>query len=133
MALVNAGHVAPYLARTGAVTPVELPAQFPLGMFSNAVFRADELILEQGDRLVFVTDGMLERGAASLDLVGEINATRSLHPREATWRLADNVLAVAGPVLADGATLLVLDWHGGHGSPGGGRDSVAGADSTARD
>jgi serine phosphatase RsbU (regulator of sigma subunit) len=130
LALVNAGHVAPFLARAGAVSPVELPAQFPLGMFSDAQFRAVELILEPGDRLVMVTDGMLERGAASLDLVGEINQTRSLHPRETTRRLADNVLAVTGPVLADDATLLVLDWNGRHGRAGGDRDSTAGADTT---
>ena len=133
LALVNAGHISPYLARAGAVMPVELPAQFPLGMFSDAAFRAVELILEPGDRLVMVTDGMLERGAASLDLVGEISETRSLHPRETTRRLADNVLAVTGPVLADDATLFVLDWHGRHGRPGGDRTSIAGADSTARD
>jgi serine phosphatase RsbU (regulator of sigma subunit) len=133
LALVNAGHVAPYLARAGAVTPVELPAQFPLGMFSDALFRAVELSLEPGDRLVLVTDGMLERGAAALDLVGEINETRSLHPRETTRRLADNVLAVTGPVLADDATLLVLDWHGRHGRPGDDRETDAGADSVASD
>ena len=61
---------------------------------------------------MLVTDGMLERSAAALDLVEEITQTRALHPREATRRLADNVLEVAGPDLADDATLLVLDWHG---------------------
>jgi serine phosphatase RsbU (regulator of sigma subunit) len=133
LSLVNAGHVAPFLARAGAVSPVELPAQFPLGMFSDADFRTFELILEPGDRLVLVTDGMLERGAASLDLVGEISETRTLHPRETTRRLADNVLAVTGPVLADDATLLVLDWHGRHGRAGRDRESTAGADNTAGD
>jgi hypothetical protein len=32
-------------------------------------------------------------------------------------------------VLADDATLLVLDWHGHHGQDGGERDTVAGTDS----
>ena len=68
---------------------------------------------------------MLERGAASLDLVGEISET--------TRWLADNVLAVTGPVLADDATLLVLEWHGRHGRAGRDRESTAGADSTAAD
>lgn len=112
LTLVNAGHVAPYLARAGAVTSIELPADLPLGLFSDADYRITDLMLQPGDRVVFITDGMLERNAAALDLIAEITQTRSLHPRETTRRLADNVLAVTGPILADDATLLVLDWHG---------------------
>ena len=41
------------------------------------------MTLENEDRLVLVTDGMLERHAAGLDLAQEIRVTRSLHPREA--------------------------------------------------
>ena len=74
---------------------------------------------------MFVTDGMLERNAAALDLIAEIGETRTMHPRETTRRLADLVLEVTGPTLADDATLLVLDWHGHHGRD---RSTVAGAD-----
>ena len=63
--------------------------------------------------------------AASLDLPAEIGRTRALHPREAARGLADIVLEVAGPTLADDATLLVLDWHGGHGDA---RDTTGGAE-----
>jgi serine phosphatase RsbU (regulator of sigma subunit) len=127
--LVNAGHLPPYLARNGEVRAIDLPAGLPLGMFPDLGYEESRLQLQPGDRLVFVTDGMLERNAAALDLVAEISATRSLHPRETTRRLADNVLAVTGPVLADDATLLVLDWHGHHDQEGDDRDTVAGADS----
>lgn len=48
-----------------------------------------------------------------------------LHPREAVRALADAVLDVAGPVLADDATLLILDWHSGHDQR---RNTSAGAD-----
>jgi hypothetical protein len=68
---------------------------------------------------------MLERNAAGLDLIAEIGQTRTMHPREASRRLADLVLQETGPVLADDATLLVLDWHGHHGHD---RHTVAGAD-----
>jgi serine phosphatase RsbU (regulator of sigma subunit) len=98
-------------------------------MFADARYEQTLLVLQPGDRLVFVTDGMLERNAAALDLVAEIAETRSLDPRETTRRLADNVLAVTGPVLADDATLLVLDWHGHHGEPEDDRDTIAGAES----
>lgn len=130
LTLVNAGHVAPYLARDGEVLRVELPAGLPLGVFAEEAYDEFTLTLAPGDRLVFVTDGMLERRAAILDLVAEITATRSLHPRETTRRLADAVLAACGPILADDATLLVLDWHGDHGVRDSGRHAVAGADPT---
>ena len=129
LSLVNAGHVPPYLARDSEVGPVELPAGLPLGMFTDAEYEVSQLQLEPGDRLVFVTDGMLERNAAALDLVAEISATRALHPREATRRLADSVLAATGPTLADDATLLVLDWYGPRDRRIDDRHTVGGVDS----
>lgn len=125
LTLVNAGHVAPYLARSGEVGPVELATGLPMGMFQDEEYSTTDLRLQPGDRVVFVTDGMLERNAAALDLIAEISQTRTMHPREATRRLADDVLAVTGPTLADDATLLVLDWHGHHGRD---RTTLGGAD-----
>lgn len=125
MALVNAGHVAPYLARDSHVAAVELPVDVPLGLFGDALYRSSHVSLDPGDRFVFVTDGMLERHAAGLDLAQEIRVSRALHPREAVRALADRVLDATGGILSDDATVLCLDWHGGH---GGGRNSVHGAD-----
>lgn len=103
---------------------VELPADLPLGLFAESTYRSTPVPLLPGDRLIAVTDGMLERAAASLDLGSHVRQTRSLHPREATRALADLVLEASGGVLADDAALLVLDWHGDHASP---RQTVAGA------
>ncbi len=128
LSIVNAGHASPYLARDGVVTPVDLPVDLPLGMFHDATYRATEVPLEPGDRLVLVTDGMLERRAAGIDLPVQIVATRDLHPREATRSLADRVLEQTGPDLDDDATLLVLDWHGRRDGSPVVRDSVAGAE-----
>jgi hypothetical protein len=74
--------------------------------------------------VAFLTDGMLERNATSLDFSTLLVRTRSLHPREVTRALADMVLEAVGHELQDDATLLVLDWHG---DPGGGRVTSAGA------
>jgi serine phosphatase RsbU (regulator of sigma subunit) len=115
LALVNAGHVLPYLCRAGAVTRVALPVDLPFGMFPDTEYHSTDLALEPGDRLLFVTDGMLERNAAALDLPAEIRAARTLHPREATRRLTQKVVKLAGAALSDDVTVLVLDWHGGHG------------------
>lgn len=122
--LINAGHAAPYLARDGRVTTLDLPVDLALGLFAGSTYRSTTVRLTAVDRFVVATDGMLERTAASLDLEGHIRQTRQLHPREATRALADLVVAASGGVLADDAALLVLDWHGDQGLP---RRAVSGA------
>jgi serine phosphatase RsbU (regulator of sigma subunit) len=125
MHLVNAGHVAPYLARGPHPTALDLPADLPLGLFPDTAYRTSRLDLEPGDRVVLVTDGMLERNADWVDLPATIAQTRSLHPREAVRALADAVLDATGHALSDDATVMCLDWHGGHGRD---RDSAYGAE-----
>ncbi|UAC01753.1 serine/threonine-protein phosphatase [Dactylosporangium vinaceum] len=123
--LLNAGHLPPLLVRAGRVEPLDLPRCFPLGMLPDVTFQTRSVALQAGDRLVIVTDGMRERGAARLDLHAELLHVAELHPREATRALADAVLRVAGPVLADDATLLIIDWYDEHGRE---RRSSAGAE-----
>jgi serine phosphatase RsbU (regulator of sigma subunit) len=123
--LINAGHLPPLLVRDGRVEPVALPRNFTLGMVPDATFHSGEVTLQPGDRLVVVTDGMREREAANVDLTAELRLAADLHPREATRALADAVLRVAGPILADDATVLIIDWYGRHEQL---RHSSAGAD-----
>ena len=127
LAAVNAGHPAPLLVRDGSARPVALAVNPPFGVRSNRDFRSSELQLQPGDRLVMLTDGMLERGAAAIDLSGRLEDLGALHPRELVRVLGDLVLTVAAPggTLPDDACLLVLDWHGGHGDT---RRTAAGAD-----
>jgi serine phosphatase RsbU (regulator of sigma subunit) len=73
-ALVNAGHVPPLLVRDHAVEAVELPRNYPLGMFNDEGYRAGEVALRPDDRLVVLTDGMRERNAAELDLPAALRA-----------------------------------------------------------
>jgi len=115
MELVNAGHIVPYLARGKQLTRVDLYVDLPLGLFSGASYRSSRVDLEPGDRIVLLTDGMLERNAVNVDIPRAITETRSLHPREAVRALADRVLEATGDALSDDATVLCLDWHGGHG------------------
>lgn len=113
--LVNAGHVMPFLARGEQVTRLDLAVDLPLGLFDDPGHRSSRLDLEPGDRIVFLTDGMLERNAVNVDLARAIRETSSLHPREAVRALADRVLEETGNALNDDATVLCLDWHGDHG------------------
>ena len=113
MELVNAGHIVPYLARGKQLTHVDLYVDLPLGLFSGASYRSSRVDLESGDRIVLLTDGMLERNAVNVDIPRAITETRSLHPREAVRALADRVLEATGDALSDDATVLCLDWHGG--------------------
>ena len=125
LALVNAGHVTPYLARGRHISPLDLPVDLPLGLYPETIYRTTLHHLTPGDRVVFVTDGMLERNAAALDLPESIRQTRSLHPREAVRALADSALEATGHALSDDATVLCLDWHGLHEED---RRTVSGAD-----
>lgn len=122
---VNAGHVAPYLVRASRSAALDLPVHLPLGLFENAEYSSSRVDLQPGDRLVLLTDGMVERNAVTVDFPAAIADTMDLHPREAVRALADRVLAATGDELSDDATILCLDWHGGH---GGDRDSHYGAE-----
>lgn len=64
--------------------------------------------------MVFLTDGMLERNVAGIDVAEAILASGDLRPREVVREFADSALAAAGPALQDDATVLCLDWHGTH-------------------
>ena len=124
---VNAGHVAPYLVRESRSVPLALPVHLPLGLFSDTAYRTSRVDLHPGDRLVLLTDGMIERNAVDVDLPAAIAETRAMHPREAVRALADRVLQATGNELNDDATILCLDWHGGHGRD---RQSHHGAEQT---
>src|SRR4051794_35895085 len=111
LAVVNAGHPAPLLIRDATTHQVALTVNRPFGVLRHKPYRATQIRLRPGDRLVLLTDGMLERDAAELDLPARLQHLSGLHPREVVRALADLVLEAAGPTLPDDACLLVLDWH----------------------
>lgn len=78
-----------------------------------------------GDRLVMLTDGMLERNARGLDLSDLIVRTRALHPREAARTLVAAVVDAHHGHLQDDATVMCLDWPGAGQSQ---QDADTGAD-----
>jgi serine phosphatase RsbU (regulator of sigma subunit) len=80
LSLVCAGHPPPFVVRrSGEVTQVGRP-QSLLGVLDQVTYIADEAVLDRGDLLVVVTDGVLERreGRRMLEEQGVIDALGGL-------------------------------------------------------
>jgi serine phosphatase RsbU (regulator of sigma subunit) len=112
MHVVNAGHPLPYRIRDGRVTEIALEVDMPFGLYPGRELRVQHHPLEPGDRVVLVTDGMLERNAEDLDLPAMLRRQADAHPRELVYELAETVLEATGGDLDDDATVLCLDWRG---------------------
>ncbi|HVE92445.1 MAG TPA: PP2C family protein-serine/threonine phosphatase [Actinomycetota bacterium] len=111
--IVNAGHPPPMRLRNGQVQTVELEVDPPFGISVEQEYRVQEFPLTPGDRLIFLSDGMLERNAAPVDIDALLLQGADLHPREAVQHLVRTVVeSTVGP-LKDDATVFCLDWHGG--------------------
>jgi serine phosphatase RsbU (regulator of sigma subunit) len=112
-AIINAGHPFPLRLRDGRVEEVELRIEPPFGVVPGKFFQLQRFPLEPGDRIVFLTDGMQERNAASIDVAAALAATADLHPREVVHELGEAVLQATDGKPRDDATMVCLDWYGG--------------------
>jgi len=116
--VVNAGHPCPWLVRHGQAIALELEPQLPAGMFEKTDYHTQSLQLQPGDRLVLVTDGLLEAGAPGPEfgdqrLSGLLLATAHLTPHQCVAEVLRTVRSYA-PRMHDDATVICLDWHGPH-------------------
>ena len=117
-AAVNAGHPPPWRHGAKSGGPVRLPPDRPLGMFPDSKYRAQPVALDRGDRLVLLTDGILEAGPNRNDTLGIdrfaslVAHHRDAPPNQFVRQVIRAVLAHRGEDLLDDATLLCLDWTG---------------------
>ena len=111
--IVNAGHEPPLRLRDGRVEAVALLADPPFGIVRGHAYRVQSLPLQAGDRLMFLTDGMVERNAANVDIRTLMIEGAQRHPREAVQHVVLALLVAADGQLKDDATAMCVDWHGG--------------------
>ena len=111
--IVNAGHPHPLRLRDGRVESIELVADLPFGLYPGHEYRVQQLPLQAGDRLIFITDGVLERNASTLNLEALIIEGAEMHPREAVQHVVLALLHATDGRLKDDAAAMCVDWHGG--------------------
>jgi serine phosphatase RsbU (regulator of sigma subunit) len=114
--VVDAGHPCAYLVRGTEITELTWEADYPLGMFDDASYRIQRAELIRGDRLVLLSDGVLEAKPAGGDEFGTeraievIAATSHLHPTEVVRLVIEAVRDHRSGPMQDDATVLCIDW-----------------------
>ncbi|MCZ4095167.1 MULTISPECIES: PP2C family protein-serine/threonine phosphatase [Streptomyces] len=109
---INAGHPWPLRLRNGKVEQLQPVVDMPFGFQNPHTYTMQSLDIRAGDRLVMLTDGVMERSATDIDLPELIERTQDLHPREAARILIEHVIHAHDGHLEDDATVMCLDWRG---------------------
>jgi serine phosphatase RsbU (regulator of sigma subunit) len=117
---VNAGHPAPLLLRNHRiVAELKSPTTLPVG-YGGATPMVTERALEQGDRVLFFTDGVIEEdrrdgadGERRLRNLVERVSDLEDSVQETVRLLSRALMRERGGVTTDDATLLLLEWRGG--------------------
>lgn len=112
--LTNAGQLAPYRISGGRIESLSLPS-FPLGLFAERQFPSREYAFAAGDRLVFLTDGLVEAVDAHDEPFGfeRLEAVLRAHTAAGAAALRDALLAAVRAHCGerepdDDCTLLIL-------------------------
>jgi serine phosphatase RsbU (regulator of sigma subunit) len=119
MRVVDAGSPRMLLLRDGAVTDIDLEAQFPLGMFDGSLYTEQTVQLRKSDRLMIVSDGVSDAVAANgrygeKALARFVRHTRSMAPLQAVRSLLGDLrIYLSDGELEDDAVAVCLDWTGG--------------------
>ena len=116
---LKAGSPAVVLLREGALHPIGLTDQIPLGMFEGTEYTEQSFQLATGDRLLLMSDGFTDgwspRGGSlpHQRLLEILERDVDEHPAGVVRSLIDELIAHhGGNDLDDDATVVCLDWNG---------------------
>lgn len=109
---INAGHVWPLRLRKGKVEEITPIVDLPFGISLQQRYHVQTLDLRPGDRLLLITDGMLEPHGDNRKLCELIERTAGRHPRDAVRMFTRAVLTATDHDPRDDATVLCLEWSG---------------------
>jgi serine phosphatase RsbU (regulator of sigma subunit)/anti-sigma regulatory factor (Ser/Thr protein kinase) len=107
--MANAGHLPPLLVRNGEARPVPVAVTLPFGAGPD-VRTSEPLVMEHGDTLIILTDGLVERRGEDIEY-GIARVTAAAAGGRGTAReMLRRVLAAGGSDLGhdDDVTVLVL-------------------------
>lgn len=123
--VISAGHPDPWRVRDGCVERLPVPQAIPIGMFVDSEYVATPLDLRPSDRLVLVSDGVVDTlEGAAMTMTELLLDGLHLHPREVVQLLTSTVVELQKGTPRDDATAVCVDWHAGSL----GRDSSSGSD-----
>ncbi len=113
--MVNAGHPRPYLIRAGRMTRTQLDPHLPMGLFEEVSYGSARLQLLEGDRWVFVSDGVTEAAVDETSQFGDTHLPQLLAScaPASTQELVDHLQAALRKAvgdLKDDASVVVVDW-----------------------
>ncbi len=114
--LVDAGHPPGFCVRGTEISELVVEADHPLGMFEHSSYQLQHAQLISGDRLLLLSDGVLEARSSQGDEFGEgrilelIAATSALPPTEVVRLMIHAVLDHRAAPLQDDATIVCIDW-----------------------
>ncbi|MGW1271847.1 SpoIIE family protein phosphatase, partial [Streptomyces sp. NPDC002491] len=97
---INAGHPWPLRMRVGKVQQIVPKVDLPFGFQPPHPYRVQSLDLQPGDRLVMLTDGMLERNANTphcLYRAGQIGRPLRNRPSALARKPATSLLLISAP------------------------------------
>ncbi|MBV9413056.1 MAG: serine/threonine-protein phosphatase [Acidimicrobiia bacterium] len=121
---VNAGHPRPWLLRGDRAAEVNLYADFPLGLFPDAPYREQPFVVQPGDRMLLISDGVVEATDPGSQEFGTqrlrnlLLETRDLQPPEVVRQITTAVIEHRQQALRDDATVVCVEWRAGeHGMP----------------
>lgn len=118
---VNAGHPSALLIRDHRmIRALKSPGTLPVG-FGGAEPQVSSLDLQQGDRVMFYTDGLVEEHRRGQEQFGEermIDIIESVGPttqsvQHMARNLSHRLTQERGGSTSDDATIFLLEWRGG--------------------